>query len=82
MTTLNDMKIHSICKVVKIEARNDLKRRLNDMGITPGINIYFRKVAPFNDPIEIGLRGYILSLRRKEASSIIVEFVSMHEVTK
>lgn len=79
MTTLNDMKPNYICKVIRIEASNILKRRLYDMGITPDVNIFFRKEAPFKDPIEIGLRGYILSLRREEAKSIIVEFVSEYK---
>lgn len=59
--------------VKKLTAQGQLKRHLLDMGITPGAEIVFRKVAPMGDPIEITIRGYELSVRKEEASSIIME---------
>lgn len=59
--------------VKKIFADGKIKRRLFDMGVTPGVAIVFRKVAPLGDPIEINLRGYELSLRKSEAQTILME---------
>lgn len=59
--------------VTGIETRGALKRRLVDMGITPGVEISVRKVAPLGDPIELSLRGYALSIRRSEAEQITIE---------
>lgn len=72
-TTLEKVKIGSAVKVKKITADGKLRRRLLDMGVTIGTEIYTRKVAPFGDPIEITLRGYELTLRKAEAEHIIVK---------
>ena len=71
--TLNDIKIGSCGKVTRLGSIGALKRKLIDMGITPGVSIKVKKVAPLGDPIEINLRGYELSLRRSEALNIFVE---------
>lgn len=71
--TLNDIKAGSSAIVTKIGSLGSLKRRLIDMGITPGVKITVRKVAPLGDPIEIRLRGYELSIRRSEAINIAVK---------
>lgn len=73
MKTLKDVKIGQIVKVVKVEGEGAIKRRIMDMGITKGVEIYVRKVAPFGDPIEVNLRGYELSLRKADAEMVIVE---------
>ncbi|MBQ3109864.1 MAG: ferrous iron transport protein A [Clostridia bacterium] len=73
MKTLKDVKIGQIVKVVKLEGEGAIKRRIMDMGITKGVEIYVRKVAPFGDPIEVNLRGYELSLRKADAEMVIVE---------
>ncbi|MCQ2513940.1 MAG: ferrous iron transport protein A [Ruminococcus sp.] len=73
MKTLKDVKIGATAKVVKINGEGAIKRRIMDMGITKGISIYVRKVAPLGDPIEITVRGYELSLRKADADMIIVE---------
>lgn len=71
--TLDDIKIGGSAKVIKIDGIGPLKRRLIDMGITPGVTIKIKKVAPLGDPLEINLRGYELSIRRSEAKQIFVE---------
>ena len=71
--TLNDVKAGTSAIVTKICSLGSLKRRLIDMGITPGVKITVRKVAPLGDPIEIRLRGYELSIRRSEAINIAVK---------
>ena len=73
MRTLNDVKVGKSCKVVKLHGEGALKRRIMDMGITRGVEIYVRKVAPLGDPIEIMVRGYELSLRKDDADMIEVE---------
>ncbi|MBQ6794672.1 MAG: ferrous iron transport protein A [Clostridia bacterium] len=73
MKTLKDVKIGQIVKVVKLDGEGAIKRRIMDMGITKGVEIYVRKVAPFGDPIEVNLRGYELSLRKADAEMVIVE---------
>lgn len=73
MRTLKDAKIGSTVRVVKLCGKGPLKRRIMDMGITKGIQIYLRKVAPLGDPIEVHVRGYELSLRKSEAENIFVE---------
>jgi len=70
--TLNDIKVGSHAIVTEIGITGALKRRLIDMGITPGVDIKIKKVAPLGDPIEINLRGYELSIRRSEALNIFV----------
>ncbi len=73
MKTLRDVIIGDTVKVVKIHGEGAVKRRIMDMGITKGIEIYVRKVAPLGDPVEITVRGYELSLRKADAEMIEVE---------
>lgn len=70
--TLKDLKPGQKGRVVQIDSKGALKRRLVDMGITPGVTIMIRKVAPLGDPIEINLRGYELTIRKAEAESIYI----------
>ena len=73
MKTLRDVKIGQTARVVKLHGEGALKRRIMDMGITRGVEIYVRKVAPLGDPLELHLRGYELSLRKADAELIEVE---------
>ena len=73
MKTLRDAKIGETVKVVKLHGEGAVKRRIMDMGITKGVKVYVRKVAPLGDPIEITVRGYELSLRKEDAETIEVE---------
>ncbi len=73
MNTLRDIKVGGRARVVKLHGEGPLKRRIMDMGITRGVEVFVRKVAPFGDPIEINVRGYELSLRRSDAEMIEVE---------
>lgn len=73
MKTLRDMKIGESAKVVRLHGEGAVKRRIMDMGITKGVEVYVRKVAPLGDPIEITVRGYELSLRKADAENIEVE---------
>lgn len=73
MQTLKDIKIGQSAKVVKLHGEGAIRRRIMDMGITKGVEIYVRKVAPLGDPIEITVRGYELSLRKADAQMIEVE---------
>ena len=70
MRTLREVKIGETVKVVKLHGEGAVKRRIMDMGITKGVEIYVRKVAPLGDPVEITLRGYELSLRKADAEMI------------
>lgn len=73
MRTLRDVKIGESAKVVKLHGEGAVKRRIMDMGLTKGIDVSIRKVAPLGDPIEITVRGYELSLRKADAEMIEVE---------
>ena len=73
MKTLRDVKIGESCKVKRIHGEGALKRRIMDMGITRGVDIYVRKVAPLGDPVEITVRGYELSIRKGDAELIEIE---------
>ncbi len=73
MKTLKNAKIGSTVKVVKLHGEGAVKRRIMDMGLTKGVEIYIRKVAPLGDPIEIMLRGYELSLRKADADMVEIE---------
>ena len=73
MKTLKDVKVKDTVKVVKIHGAGAIKRRIMDMGITKGTEIYVRKVAPLGDPFEITVRGYELSIRKMDAEIIEVE---------
>lgn len=70
MSTLKDAKIGSTVTVKKLSGEGAVKRRIMDMGITKGTEIYVRKVAPLGDPIEVTVRGYELSLRKADAEMI------------
>jgi len=72
MVTLKDLGIGQTAKVVKLLGEGAVKRRIMDMGITKGTEIYVRKVAPLGDPIEVTVRGYELSLRKADAQNIEV----------
>jgi ferrous iron transport protein A len=73
MNTLREAKIGQTVKVVKLHGEGAVKRRIMDMGITKGVEIYIRKVAPLGDPVEVTVRGYELSLRKADAQMIEVE---------
>ncbi|MBR7165596.1 MAG: ferrous iron transport protein A [Clostridia bacterium] len=73
MKTLKDLKVGKTSKVVKLHGEGAVKRRIMDMGITRGVEVYVRKVAPLGDPIEICVRGYELSLRKHDAQMIEIE---------
>ena len=71
--TLKDVAVGDSAIVKKLSGEGALKRRIMDMGVTKGVEIFVRKVAPFGDPIEVTVRGYELSLRKAEAENILVE---------
>lgn len=71
--TLGDAKVGSSVTVVKIEGDSAYKRRIMDMGITKGSELYIRKVAPLGDPVEITVRGYELSVRKNDAQCVQVK---------
>ena len=73
MKTLRDAKIGETVNVVKLHGEGAVKRRIMDMGLTKGVEVYVRKVAPLGDPIEITVRGYELSLRKADAQMVEVE---------
>ena len=73
MKTLKQVKIGGTAKVIKIHGEGALKRRIMDMGLTKGVEVKVRKMAPLGDPIEITVRGYELSLRKEDAETIEVE---------
>ena len=73
MKTLREAAIGSTVKVVRINGEGAIKRRIMDMGITRGIEIYVRKVAPLGDPVEITVRGYELSIRKADAEMVEIE---------
>ena len=73
MKTLRDAGIGETVKVVKLHGEGAVRRRIMDMGITKGVEIYVRKVAPLGDPVEVNVRGYELSLRKADAEMIEVE---------
>jgi len=73
MKNLKEAKIGETVRVVKIHGEGAIKRRIMDMGLTKGVDVYIRKVAPLGDPIEVTVRGYELSLRKADAEQIEVE---------
>ena len=73
MRTLKDVKVNETAGVLKVTGDGPVRRRIMDMGITKGVEIYVRKVAPLGDPMELNLRGYELTLRRADASMIEVQ---------
>ena len=73
MKTLRQAKIGETVKVVKLHGEGAVKRRIIDMGITKGVEVFIRKAAPLGDPVEVNVRGYELSLRKADADMIEVE---------
>ena len=73
METLRNVKCGQSVKVVKLHGEGAVKRRIMDMGITKGPDVYVRKVAPFGDPVEVTVRGYELSLRKADAEMIEIQ---------
>ena len=73
MRVLSDLKVGESATVTAVNGEGAVRRRLFDMGITPGVEVYLRKKAPLGDPIEISLRGYELTLRKAEASLVQVK---------
>ena len=73
MKTLRDAKVGETVRVVKLRGEGAVKRRIMDMGITKGIEVYVRKLAPLGDPVEVNVRGYELSIRKADAEMIEVE---------
>lgn len=74
--TLRDVPVGSGARVLKLAGEGALKRHIMDMGITKGVEVHVRKVAPLGDPIEVTVRGYELSLRKSEAESVLVALLS------
>ena len=72
MRTLKDVKVGETVTVTKLHGEGPVKRRIMDMGITKGVELYVRKVAPLGDPVELNLRGYELSVRKADAEIIEV----------
>ena len=75
MKTLRDVKVGQTVAVVKLHGEGALRRRIMDMGITKGSEIFIRKVAPLGDPVEVTIRGYELSLRKADAECVDVQTV-------
>ena len=73
MKTLRDAKVGETVVVEKIQGSGAVKRRIMDMGITKGVEIYIRKIAPLGDPVEVMVRGYELSLRKQDAKMIVLK---------
>lgn len=73
MSTLKEIKCGQTVKVIKVDGMGAVRRRIMDMGITKGCEVFVRKVAPLGDPIEVTVRGYELSLRKSDAEMIVVE---------
>ena len=73
MKTLRQVKVGETVTVVKLHGEGAVKRRIMDMGITKGVQVYVRKVAPLGDPVEVNVRGYDLSIRKNDAEMIEVQ---------
>lgn len=73
MKTLRQTKVGETVRVVRLHGEGAVKRRMMDMGLTKGVEVYLRKVAPLGDPLEITVRGYELSIRKEDAENIEVE---------
>ena len=73
MKTLKDVRVGETVTIVKLHGEGAVKRRIMDMGLTKGVEVYVRKVAPLGDPVELTVRGYELSLRKADAESVEVE---------
>lgn len=73
MKTLREVRLGDTARVVRLHGEGAVKRRIMDMGITKGVEVYVRKVAPLGDPVEVTVRGYELSIRKADAGMIEVE---------
>ncbi len=73
MKTLADIPVGGDCKVKRLHGEGAVKRRIMDMGLTKGVSVHIRKVAPLGDPVELNIRGYELSLRKADAEMVEVE---------
>ncbi|MDO4567696.1 MAG: ferrous iron transport protein A [Clostridia bacterium] len=73
MKTLRQVKVGETVKVIKLHGEGAVKRRIMDMGITRGVEVYVRKLAPLGDPVEVTVRGYELSIRKADADMIEIE---------
>ena len=73
MKTLKDVKVGETATVARLHGEGPVKRRIMDMGITKGVQIYVRKVAPLGDPVEVNVRGYELSIRKADAEMIEIQ---------
>ena len=73
MKTLRDVKVGEHAVIVKLHGEGPLKRRIMDMGLTKGTQVYLRKVAPLGDPLELTVRGYELSIRKADAAMVEVD---------
>ena len=71
--TLREVRVGGTCTVKRLHGEGAVKRRIMDMGLTKGVEVFVRKVAPLGDPIEVNVRGYELSLRKADAENIEVE---------
>ena len=76
MKTLREVRLGDTARVVRLHGEGAVKRRIMDMGITKGVEVYVRKVAPLGDPVEVTVRGYELSIRKADAEMIEIEEVS------
>ena len=77
--TLKNARVGDTVKVLKVEGTGPIRRRIMDLGITKGVEIYIRKVAPLGDPFEMTVRGYELSLRKEDAKMVLVEKLSSNK---
>lgn len=77
--TLRDVSVGQTVKVTRLNGDGPVKRRIMDMGITKGVEVYVRKVAPLGDPVEVTVRGYELSLRKADAEMIEVGWFFLHK---
>ena len=73
MKTLREAKVGETVKVVKLNGEGPVRKRIMDMGITKGVEVFIRKVAPLGDPVEVNVRGFELTLRKDEAEKIVIE---------
>ena len=75
METLKDVRVGKRARVIKVHGEGPIRRRIMDMGITKGVEIYVRKMAPLGDPMELNLRGYELSLRKADAEMVEIQHI-------
>lgn len=80
--TLNELLVGSVGSITHIRGEGKLRRRLFDMGLTPGVEVFLRKKAPLGDPLEVTLRGYELTLRKDEAANVVLKVTDLSMVNK